>query len=151
MPMKLSVGVTKKVGLPEYSSVGASCSVEVELDPNLLQNDLDGFHERVRTAYVACQQAVLEELTRLRPVTAREHFPQRNGHAAGLEPPRSNRERPDQPATPGQLKAIAAIAKPRHEDLARRLRDEFGVDRPEDLSLREASRLIDRLKADPAA
>jgi hypothetical protein len=31
MPMRLTVGVTKKVGLPEFSSVGASCGVEVEL------------------------------------------------------------------------------------------------------------------------
>jgi len=42
MPLKLNVGVSKKLGLPEYSSVGASCNVEVELDSTML-HDLDGF------------------------------------------------------------------------------------------------------------
>ena len=32
MPLKLNVGVSRKVGLPDYGSVGASCNVEVELD-----------------------------------------------------------------------------------------------------------------------
>ena len=31
MPLKLNVGVTKKLGLPEYSSVGASCNLETVL------------------------------------------------------------------------------------------------------------------------
>jgi hypothetical protein len=31
MPLKLTVGITRKLGLPEYSSVGASCHVELPL------------------------------------------------------------------------------------------------------------------------
>ncbi len=61
MPLKLNVGVSKKIGLPEYSSVGASCHLEVELDPGLLQTELDGFHDRVKSAYVAGHQAVHDE------------------------------------------------------------------------------------------
>jgi hypothetical protein len=41
MPLKLNVGVSKKLGMPEYSSVGAACNLEVELDSGLL-DDLDG-------------------------------------------------------------------------------------------------------------
>lgn len=64
MPMTLSVGLTKKIGQPDYGSLGASCHVEVELDGSLLSNDLDQFHERVHQAYVACRQAVNDELSR---------------------------------------------------------------------------------------
>jgi hypothetical protein len=32
MPLRLHVGLTKKIGQPDYGSLGASCSVEVELD-----------------------------------------------------------------------------------------------------------------------
>ena len=32
MPLKLTAGVSRKLGLPGYSSVGAICHVELELD-----------------------------------------------------------------------------------------------------------------------
>ena len=150
MSLKLNVGVSKKLGLPAYSSIGASCSVEIELDPALLQADLAAFHERVRSAYRACHQAVQAELARLgslaTPIPSARDNSQlgRNGPAAGPD-------RPRKAATPGQLRAIGSIARRRDADISGLLRDEFGVDRPDDLTLREASRLIDRLGAGSAA
>ena len=64
MPLKLSVGLSKKVGQPAYGSLGASCHVEVELDSALVFQDLDGFQQRVRQVYVACNQGVNDELSR---------------------------------------------------------------------------------------
>src|SRR5947209_884206 len=64
MPLRLNVGVTKKLGLPAYSSIGASCSLDLELDSGLL-HDLAGFHAQARDAFVAAQQAVNDELARL--------------------------------------------------------------------------------------
>jgi len=64
MPMKLNVGVCRKIGQPDYGSLGATCNVEVELASSLLQDDLEGFHRQVRTAYDACRQAVSDELAR---------------------------------------------------------------------------------------
>ena len=64
MPLKLNVGITKKVGLPDYGSLGASCHLELDLDGSLVEGDLAGFHERVRRTYAACAVAVDEELAR---------------------------------------------------------------------------------------
>jgi hypothetical protein len=64
MPMTLNVGLSKKVGLPDYGSLGASCNLAVELNGSMVFDDLEGFHRHVRQAYVACQQAVTDELAR---------------------------------------------------------------------------------------
>jgi hypothetical protein len=150
MALKLNVGVSKKLGLPEYSSVGASCNIEVELDPGLLEHDLDAFHERARAAYVACHQAVEEDLARSRPAPM-PAAPGRNG-TNGRNGTHSSRAgngngRPRLPATASQVRAIIAISRKGDADLEGVLRDDFGVDQPEDLSLSQASKLIDRLKA----
>ncbi len=70
MPMRLNIGLTKKHGLPDYGSLGASCHVEIELDQSLIVSDLDGFQERVRRTFTACRQAVEDELARHRPAGA---------------------------------------------------------------------------------
>ena len=85
MPLKLNVGVSRKVGLPDYGSVGAVCNLEMELDAGLLEHDLDGFHARIRDAYVAAHQAVHDELARLQaPVNAGRRSPCRRLHARPL-------------------------------------------------------------------
>ena len=62
MAVKLSVGLQKKVGLPNFGSLGASCHVEFEIDRGLLEHDLDGFHQKVSEVFVACRQAVHDQL-----------------------------------------------------------------------------------------
>jgi hypothetical protein len=62
--LKLHAGVSKKVGLPGFSSASASCTIEAELDGALL-NDTQGFHIVVRRAYQSCEQAVQDEIARL--------------------------------------------------------------------------------------
>ncbi len=161
MGLKLNAGVSRKVGLPNYGSVGASCNLELELDAGLIERDLDAFHARVRDVYVAAHQAVHDELARLQAPVESPHDPPAaptrhasnghagtNGHAGSngrTDRPPAGRSRLRKPATENQVRAIRSIANRQHADLDGLLR-EFGVDRPEDLSLKQASELIDTLK-----
>ena len=155
MPLKLNVGVSRKVGLPDFGSVGASMNIELELDSSLLDRDLDAFHARVRDAYVAAHQAVHDELARLQAPVEAPHDPlaspprqTSNGHPGEngqTDRPPAGRSSPRRLATENQVRAIRSIASRQHADLDGLLRD-YGVGRPEDLSLKQASELIDALK-----
>ena len=139
MPLRLQVGLQQKVGLPDYGSLGASCQVELELDSQLLERNPAGFQGEVERAFVACRQAVQTELARQKP------SPQ-NGHAAaaatnGQGTNGSSTRR----ATASQVRALRAIAGRQQFDLAADLQQRFGLTRPEELELQQASRLIDEL------
>jgi len=64
LPLTLNVGLSKKIGQPDYSSLAASCHVEVELDQSLIFHDLEEFHASVSSIFAACRQAVSDELAR---------------------------------------------------------------------------------------
>jgi hypothetical protein len=156
MPLRLNVGVSKKLGLPAYSSIGASCNLDLELENGILR-DPAGFRDQVRGAFLAAQKAVDDELARLRaqadPGESRQALPDHGHpdgvHAANGKPaPRleAHPARAGKPATASQVKAIVSIARRQHADLDGLLCD-LGVTRAEELSLAEASRLIDQLKA----
>jgi hypothetical protein len=159
--MRLNVGVSRKVGLPDYGSVGASCNLDLELDLHQFEHDLEGFQARVRDAYVAAHQAVHDELARLqaplpiaigtpvRPAARRaagEGLSRENGGETTPRPPRAGTGG-RRSATPNQVKAIQAIARRLDEDLSGLLRKAYGVEQPEDLSVRQASGLIDLLRS----
>jgi hypothetical protein len=170
--LKLHAGVSKKVGLPGFSSASASCTIEAELDSSLL-TDTVGFQIVVQRAYQACEQAVQDQIARLtsdgqsdasqpqpREVIEVRTSPAIRGvtvTANGAETRATNRavfhDAPSpRPATASQVKAIRAIAARRKIDLVGLLRDRFGLQTADELGIRQASNLIDELKSDePAA
>lgn len=160
MPIKLEVGVSRKIGQPDYGSLGASCHLEIELDAHLLQHDRERFQSHVRQAYSACRLAVEEELARsptndsdgvLPPAhTAANHSAGVNGHATNGHG--HNRSSPNKPANHASQKQldyaeqlagqIAGLGTRRMEALAQKL-----FDKPlAALSSFDASSLIDTLK-----
>ncbi len=150
MPLKLTVGLSKKVGLPSYGSLGASCGLEVELPDPALHADPEAFQRQVRDAFAACARAVQEELDRRRlppadpPIHGRgDHHDGSDNHAARFNGADGRRHRP---ATGAQVRALRAICNRRDMDLEGLVGERFGVDGPEGLSVAEASRLIDELQ-----
>jgi hypothetical protein len=53
MPLRLNIGLSKKLGLPDYGSLGASCNVDIELDAALLQTDPEAFQRHARNVFDA--------------------------------------------------------------------------------------------------
>lgn len=173
MPMKVQLGLAKKVGQRDFGSLGASCTIELELDGGLLFNDLDGLQQKVRAAYTACRQAVDDELAS----QTGSPSPALNSHGADYVPNNTNgRDRSDgdtaaggnpnrdcgganssqngrqshgnrRAATSAQVRALHSIATRQNFNLTDLLRERFHIFKAEELSLREASQLIDELNA----
>ena len=141
MATKATVGLTQKVGQPDFGSIGASCQIEIELegveitDPQIAA--------RIQGAYAACRRAIQAELE------ASE-----NGQAAPARVDRSQNSRAasqrdgsNRSATAAQVNAINVITKKMKLDLAGFLQGQYGASRPEELDIRQASQVIDELKA----
>ena len=62
MAIKINVGVSKKIGLPDYGSAGGHCNIEIEADNSILDN-AEQFLQRVKDAYEVARQSVEEELS----------------------------------------------------------------------------------------
>ncbi len=166
--LKLHAGVSKKVGLPGFSSASASCTIEAELDSSLLQ-DHEGFQIVVQRAYQSCEKAVQDQIARLTSDDqhdASQPQPQEivevrtspaisgarittNRADSGMTNLAAFRDAPSpRPATASQVKAIRAIAARRKIDLVGLLRERFGLTTADELGIRQASNLIDELKSD---
>jgi hypothetical protein len=148
MPLKLNVGLSKKVGDANYGSRGASVNVEIELESALVSQP-DQLKDRIRQIFNSLRSSLSEELNGngAHPTGANASSGARNGngqHNGGQAS--SGKAQPVRPATQSQIKAIHAIARSQQLDLVRFLRDRFNRERPEDLTIKEASGAIDDLK-----
>ena len=138
MPMKLNIGLNQKRGEPNYGSRGASFQVEVEIDSSVAI-DPRRLRERARALYAIARKAIDEELS--------------GGEA--IEVNGSGRETKQIStgsttlATVGQVRAVFAICRSQELNPFDLVQTRFGRKRIEDLSIREASCLIDELKRNP--
>jgi hypothetical protein len=204
MPVKLNIGLSRKVGEPNYGSRGASIHLEVELENGVL-NDPALMRDRVQDLYALARQSVDDELQRpadealvdLMPAEQQAQRPtnghSNNGHTTNsrhanggsvngsrsqphqgrpangrlIEAGNSSEGRLVEPATNGdtnhrnghtnrievaratqsQIRAIFAITKRQGLDPHTVISERFHVHRMEDLTIREASAIIDELKS----
>ena len=141
MPVKVNIGLSKKVGLPDYGSLGASVHVEFELDGGYDNGSTERFQDAVRRAYAACREAVESELSAQESDSKpQQQLPARHRYSNQSNPGTQTRG-----ATSSQVRAIHAISNHSGISLAAVL-SEFNVARPDDLSVRDASTVIDQLK-----
>lgn len=150
MPIKLNVGLAQKIGESNYGSRGASVNLELELDSSLALEP-DKLRDRIRQMFAMVRASVSEELngsTQKKlpaidstkpptPVAAAKHSNGTNGS-------RANGTRS---ATPPQIKKLQSLVQDKKLDLDTILRERCRVQRPEELTVRQASDLIDLLKA----
>ncbi len=151
MPLRLNVGASRKIADDHFGSRGASINLDIELDSSLVA-DFPKLQERIRHLFGLVRQSLAEELNGAKGQHPPARHPSRqaappspsangaqstNGHANGT--PRL--------ATPKQIKALYAITQRQGTDLHKLLRERFDVERPEELSLKAASSLIDSLKS----
>ena len=129
MPLKLSIASSRKVGEPNYGSRGATVGLEMEVDSSLVDNPRQ-LHERIRRLFRLAKQSVDVEL-RSPPLACKQL---------------DDSEPICRSATDRQIRAIQAIARRRNLNLTEELRGRFGIERLVDLSLDEASQLIDAIK-----
>ena len=165
MSVKLNIGLSRKVGEASFGSRGASINLEVELDNGVL-NDPGLLRDRVQDLYVLARQSVDEELQRPAEAGPSEpshtngnehgrisHAANGNGHKNGRV---TNGHGPNNGnghgrievarATQSQIRAIFAISKRHGLDPHTVISERYRVHKMEDLTIREASALIDDLK-----
>ncbi len=138
--LKLNIVSSKKIGQPDYGSLGATVGVEVELDSSLVSNP-DALIARTRGLFDVARRAVDEELRNGRTSTPQP--PNGNGTSNASTNGNGNGQRA---ATASQLRAIRAIAKRLGHDADAAAVEVVGV-HLDDITLPQASQLIDELKS----
>ncbi len=139
--LKLNIGFNRKVGESNYGSRGASVNLELDFSSELA-SDPDRLKERIRHLFGLAKASVDEEL----------NHQASNGHSAQAASSNGNgksngRRDSTRRATASQARALRLIAERQGVDLQDVMRRQYSVDKPEDLSITEASELIDQLKA----
>ena len=147
MPTRLNIGASRKIADNNYGSRGASVGLDVEVDSALL-NDPGRLKEQIRQLFGLVRSSLAEELKNGggEQATPNGRDPGKATSNANGNGNESNRQAPVRRATQSQIKALFAITRNRKLDLNALLQERLGIGRADDLSIRQASDLIDELK-----
>ena len=145
--LKLNVGFNRKTGEANYGSKGASVNLELELASDLV-GDTDRLKERIRQLFAMAKASVDEELAAQSPAGNQTNGGCAAGNGKLPVNGHTNGDRRDgtRRATASQIRALVAIADRRQLDLEGLLAERFHTREAAELSIVEASGLIDELK-----
>ena len=153
--LRLNAGFSRKVGEPNYGSRGASVNVELELESGLIA-DPEALTDRIKSLFDLARKSVDEELNGDQAQVDSPGPSQQNGRrlatgASGNNTPTGgNGNQSVRSATASQVRAIRAICDRQGVNPDRLANERFSVGDLEELTIREASSLIDELKAAPS-
>ena len=146
--IKLSASVSKKLPVPEieFSSQSYSAGMEVEISSGTSQDDI---MEKLNTLYSMLEDSIDEQMGREKQGGQEK---QENSQGPTAVPKSDNgpgtNKHNGRKATEAQVRAIWAIGKERGygDEKMKGLLSAYGVEESSDLSISQASRLIDALK-----
>lgn len=138
MPLSVNIGLSRKISR-NFQSTGVSVNLNAELDSTLLTKP-DELQGQIENLYGQAEQALNRQATKLEPTTGLQRHDDRRDSRAG----RGN-DRNGGGMTSSQRRAIGAIARGLNVDAHLEARDIIGAEL-EQLSIREASDLIDHLR-----
>lgn len=158
MPLSVNVGLSRKASR-DYQSTGVSINVTAELDQSLLARPQE-LQQQIDDLYSQAEAALQRQVQQSGKPASPQHPGERvdrahervnsdgNGHSNGNGRHANDQRRPaanGNHATESQRRAISAIARRLNVDAALEAREVIGAEL-EDLTLRQASELIDHLK-----
>ncbi len=145
--IKLNAGFSRKVGEPNYGSRGASVNVELELESNLI-GDPDALVTRIQELFTLAKRSVDAELAGNQTQAQSKNPPHNNrfSNNAGKGNGNGNRNNNIRKATASQVRAIHGICNSQGIDAIQLASEQFNVNSLEQLTIRQASSLIDELK-----
>lgn len=144
MPLTVNIGLSRKIGDQNYGSKGASVNVQMELDSSLIQEPAK-LKERITQLFSLVRTSLHEELNgngnAPSPKSSNANPNNGDAHAPAVE-----RVPKIRPATQSQVRAIHSICRDKDVNLAGFLKELYGVEIPEKLTIKQASEAIDKLK-----
>jgi len=150
MPLSINVGLNRKAS-HNYQSTGVSINVTAELDATLLAKP-DELQQQIAGLYSQAERALNRQSAQLAPSEpSRTNGAHSNGSQRNYERSDTNRRANGNGhnrghMTDSQRRAIEAIARRVNADAAYEAREITGAEL-EDLTVRQASDLIDHLKS----
>ena len=132
MPLKINVGLSRKLGEPNYSSRGGSVHFEAEVEGTLVREP-EELRKRIRYLFRLAEEALAEQLT---------------AATTNVDVALTKGQLERRSVTERQLGLIERLAAQSEISIEALLADVFDTDACEHLSVGEASRLIDIFQAE---